>query len=271
MGVAIFDDDEISHDSYIVPKGSSNPLVTIYPRTIGGLIQESGVVEKIITLKSYLIPPKLGNTRSYVEDFMHNLNEQIGGKEATLECNGNQYLKANVKGINYDTFITKDFIRYGIDFELNDQNDGEEIRQLDVPDLLGFSRGRTITFETQLSDLSYRTFTFWHNFDQVQNLETNVTISHSEQYGGAGKVIRNGGFENIICNGWIIGPETNNRKNLEAYFYNIMNAVVGRLGTIDINNGERIITNAFLKDMNPEDNCNPTLRYTLTFLASLQC
>ena len=75
MGAAIFGTDQISHDSYIVFKATNSPIIVTYPRTIGGILQESGIVEKSIDLKSDIITPD-GATRLSLENFFHLLNEK---------------------------------------------------------------------------------------------------------------------------------------------------------------------------------------------------
>lgn len=270
MSIALFDGDQISHDSYLIPHGRNSPIVKSFPRIIGGILQESGVVEKTLTLKSYLIPPASAS-RKDVEDFFHDLNEKIGSKEATLEVNGNTYPFANVRNINYDPFITNKFTKFEIDFELNNQNTDLDIRQLSVPGLQNFTRGRKMVFESEMDDGSIKTFYFWHNFDVIKNFETEITIKHSDIYGGTGGVIRVGGFEKIICKGWIIGPDAiGNRRNLEAYFYNCINGPLGRLGTLTIGN-DQVIEKCILTDITVEDSTKIAVRYELTFIASLQC
>ncbi len=269
MAYPTFDGDVIGHGGHLVIGGSSNPELTIYPRTIGGVIQESGVVDKNISLKTWLVPPSTV-TRGDVENYFNLLNEKIGVKEASLVVNDNTYLKANVKNIDYDRFVTNKFIRYTINFQLNDQNTGNVVRQLTTPGLLGFSRGRPLRFKTTADTGKIRTFTFWHNFDSIRNFETQITIKNSTPYGGSTRVIRVGGFEKHICSGWIIGPNDNNRQNLEAYFYNCINGPLGKIGTLYLDDG-RIINKAFFSDISVEDSTNIAVRYELTFTVSLQC
>lgn len=272
MGAAQFGSDIISHDSYIVFKASNQPVVVTYPRTIGGVLQESGVVEKSINLKSYIITPD-GATRLSLENFFHLLNEKIGSKEDTLTVNGNSYPKVNGRNISYDRYKINKFTRFEIDFELNDQNVGGTIRQLPVTGLEDFSRGRKLSFVTTMEDGTSRTFNFWHNFDNIRNFETQIAIKRSNEY-GTGRVIRVGGFEKIICMGWIIGPENSptvkNRTVMEAYFYNIINGPLGRLGTL-YHDGTLIANNCILTEFSMDDSTRFSLNYELTFLVSLQC
>jgi hypothetical protein len=271
MSVALFDGDELSTESYVTFRGSSQPHIIIYPRTIGGIIQESGIVEKSLKLHSYLVPPA-NSSREDIENFFHEMNERIGIKEATLTCNGNDYLKANVKSIDYDRIITDGFLKHTIDFELSDQNsESSVIRQLATPDLVNFSRGRKMAFTTIMEDGSERTFNFWHNVDVVKPFETDVSIKVStNQLGTTGKVIRVGGFERNVCMCWIIGPDNDTRKNLEGYFYNIINGPLGRLGTLVID-GTQTINKALLTEFSMDEGPLASLHYEVTFLSSLQC
>lgn len=269
MGQATFDGRDILTDSYAVMKGSSSPTIKLFPRTIGGLIEESGVVEKNILLKSYLIPPN-GSTRKDIEDFFHTMNEEIGPLEGTLSLNGNDYLNCNVKGITYNPHFVNNFVEYVIEFVLGNQNTGSNIRQLTLPQMVNFNRGRKATFRNQMEDLTYKTFTFWHNVDLTKNFETQLSVKHDKQFGGYSRIIKVGGFEKIVCEGWIIGPDTHNRRNLEAYFYNIMNGPLGRIGTLVID-GNQTIEKCFFSEMTMEDSAHASLKYTLNFLSSLQC
>ena len=117
MSEAYFDGDQISHNSYIVPNGTNTPRIITYPRTIGGILQESGVTEKRLQLRSYLIPPD-GGSREDVENYFHELNERIGSKEATLLVNGNHYPNCSVENIQYEDKIVKNFIRFDVNFLL---------------------------------------------------------------------------------------------------------------------------------------------------------
>ena len=141
-----------------------------------------------------------------------------------------------------------------------------------VPGLEDFTRGRKMSFINEMEDGTTRTFEFWHNFDMIKNLETQITIKRTTEIEGQSpsKVIRVGGFEKVICQGWIIGPEVETRRNLEAYWYNIMNGPMGRLGTLNIEDNQTI-ENCVLTNMDVEDSTHIAVRYTLTFLVSLQC
>lgn len=270
MSQPTFDGDVIGHGGHLILNGSSAPEITIYPRTIGGIIQESGVVDRTVSLQTYIIPPPSA-TRGDVENYFNLLNELIGVKEADLQVNDNTYIDANVKSIDYDKFITNKFTKYVVNFQLNDQDTGSTVRQLTVPEIVGFTRGRPLRFKTVMDDNSERTFTFWHNFDNIRNFETQVTVKPSNQFGGSSRVIRVGGFEKHICSGWIIGPNTiNNRRNIEAYFYNIINGPLGKIGTLYLSDG-RIIYKAFLSDFSMEDSSAVAVKYELTFIVSLQC
>ena len=267
MSIALFDGDEISSESYCVFNGSSQPDIITFPRTIGGLIQESGIVEKVINLKSYIIMP-VGKTRADVEDYFHQLNEKVGAKEASLIVNDNEYLLANGKGIDFDFNPTNRFAKFNAQFHLNNQDTSGVIRQLTCPGLEGFTRGRKSTFVTTMEDGTEKTFTFWHNFDVVKNLEVQIKLADPTRL-QTSNIIRTGGFEKIICRGWIVGPEVDARRNLEAYFYNIMNGPLGRIGSLSIDGN--LIENAFFSDFSNEDTNRSSSYYECSFLTSLQC
>jgi len=265
-----FDGDQVATEGYGVLSGRSSPFVVLYPRTVGGILQESGVVTKRLNLRSYLIPPSTA-TRKTIEEYCNSLNEQIGTKEANLILNGNTYLNCNVENIDYDLEKVKNYIRYTIGFIIGDQNTGGSVRQLSVSDLLGFTRGRVMTFQSTLDDFTNRTFTFWHNTDKVRNFETQITVTYTDSFGGGSRIIRVGGFERIRCECWILGLDEGqlNRKNLEAYFYNMINGPLGRLGTLVIN-GETL-KNCFFESASMSDETGIGINYNLSFLKSLAC
>lgn len=264
MSALIFDGDEISHNSYLVLRGYSQPRVITYPRTIGGLLQESGIIQKTIQAHSYLIPPPSG-TRLDVENFFHLLNEKLAQKESDITVNGNTYLKANCRDIEYGEDIVDNYIRYVINFELNSQQSTSTRRQLSVPGLENYSRGRKLRFDTE----DGKSFHFWHNFDNIRKLETQISFKTTNP-DKINKVVRVGGFERIKCIGWIIGPDVQTRRNLEAYFYNIMNGPIGMIGNL-YHDGVLIAENCFLEEMTHENSTAIAIRYELTFLASVQC
>jgi hypothetical protein len=202
---------------------------------------------------------------------MHELNELLASGDGDLVVNGNTYKNAHAKTSTQNFIITNNRIQFTTEFILGDQQIGPDTYQLPVVGLQDYSRGRKMQFKSQLEDGSYRTFNFWHNFDNIKDYETFLVIKHSFSYGGHARVIKVGGFEKIVCNGWIIGPDTNTRNPLEAYFYNIISGPLGRLGTLSVDGSGDVIENAYLQEMTMEDTTNPTVKYQLTFIASIQC
>ena len=270
MSIPLINGEQVGNDGYLVPKGVSNPRVIIYPRTIGGIIEESGVVEMTFALRCYLVVPS-NTTRDQLETLFNSLNERYANQKVVLTANGNVYNDVYIKNIDYDLIIVNNFTHFTIHCILGDQPLGtnNSPNQLDCSGLQGFSRGRVLKFTTIWDDNSQHTFQFWHNFDSVRNFETQVTVKSSTQFGGNARIFVAGGFEKMVCQGWIIGPDTNTRKNLEAYFYNIMNGPLGHIGVVQL--GTQVWQRCFLQEINVEDSTAPTLKYTLTFLTSLQC
>lgn len=283
MGIPVYDGDQVGNDGYAILSGSSVPRVIIYPRTLGGYILESGVVTKKLALKTYLVPPT-GTTRLERENFYNLLNEQVAGKSATLELNGNEYLNCDVGSIDYELSpVSMEAMRYTINFVLGDQNESGTIRQLAVPDLSDFSRGRKATFVTELEDGDERTFNLWHNVDKIRNLEVKITIHATKSFGGGSRTVRRGGFERIMVDAWIkfddeAGVET--RKSVEAYFYNVINGPLGRVGTLILaaptsiignSQSKNIFNHVFFESMTMGSETHATLKYQITFLSSLQC
>lgn len=274
----------IATDAYLEPRGLSNPRLISYPRTVGGIIEESGILEQSLLLHCYMIGNPL-HTRTILENMMHELNEIVGpvGSQGdiyqysgSLSVNGNTYNNVYIKTITYGPVINNVTIQYTIEFILADQNTGNQfnntgstINQLSCSGLKNFSRGRKMTFTTQLSDGTFRTFNFWHNFDNLKHYETYLVIKHSFSYGGHARVIKVGGFEKIVCDGWLADDDCP-RQFIEAYFYNMINGPLGRIGTLVVDNSQTI-TNAFLQYVTTENTPRSACKYQLIFIASLQC
>jgi len=265
MSIAYFNGDQISNDSFVTFSATGRVIVETYPRTIGGVLKESGIVDRNLTLHSYLVLPDSA-TRLDLENFFNSLNEQIGPGSGTLQVNGNTYNNLVVNSINYDTFKTKKFIRYTVGFKFEDQTDDGVIRQLNVPNLQDFSRGRKLRFDSYEDGKSFH---FWHNFDNIRTLETSVRQKNPGVDENS-RVTKTGGFEKITCYGWILGPEQNTRQNFEAYFYNIINGPLGKLGTL-YHDGEKIAEYAMFTEFSMDDSLGTGINYVLSFLTSLQC
>jgi hypothetical protein len=269
MSIPLINGEQVGNDGYLVQKGISNPRLIIYPRTIGGIIEESGLVEMNFMLKCYLVVPS-NTTRDQLETFFNTLNEKWVNQSVTLTANGNVYQNVYIKSIDYDLIIVNNYTHFTIHCILGDQNSGTDIpNQLGCNLLQSFSRGRILKFTTIWDDSSQHVFQFWHNFDTVRNFETQINLKSSTIFGGNTKVIVAGGFEKLVCQGWIIGPDTKTRQTLEAYFYNMINGPLGHIGVMQL--GTQVWQRCFLQEISVEDSTNPTLKYTLTFLTSLQC
>jgi len=271
MAFPTFDGDQIATDGDSILSGRSTPFVILYPRTIGGIIQESGVVEKNLDLRAYLIPPK-GTTRKEIENFQTELNERIGVKnQKNLIIHENVYPNCDVEAIEYDKDIVSNFIRYNIRFKIGDQNTDGSIRQIDTPGLSDFSRGRRLSFKSRIDDFSFRTFDFWHNQDTFRNFDTEITVKYTDSFGGGSRIIKVGGFERFVCECWILGQDepNANRKNVEAHFFNMINGPLGRLGSLFVQGTE--LKNVFFESVVMQAPSGVGQRYSMTFLKSLAC
>jgi len=262
---------QLGHDGYGLWTGSSAPNVKTFPRTIGGIIKPSNQISKTVTANIYLVPPS-GTTKTRVEYFQYQLNEELAKSPGTLLLSGNSYENVYVAGINFDPVITNNFLRYTIDFVLGDQDDGGVVNQLTAPDLYNFSRGRTLSFTTTQLDDEEKTFDFWHNVDSVRNLEVGISVLNSGKDGKEGKVIKSGGFEKISCACWFVTFNSDSRTSIEAYLYNMLNGPLGQVGTLVYNApGNNTWNNCFLQGIRMGDELFAGARYELEFLTPLQC
>lgn len=282
-GIPYFCGLRLAHSAEIVAMDASvQPIVKVYPRTIGAVLKGGGVVSKTITLSCRVIPPQ-GTSRAALEQFMHTLNEQFGPMKGVLLVDGNEINDCAIARINYEPKIVNNYLVYTIDFEmgvqiLSGETPPEETgpRQLVPLRLLSDTRGRPAqfvkTYGSGLDEVT-RTFNFWHNVDIVRNLENRLNIELHDKYDKDQSIKFNGGFETITAYCWMTAApqyqEDGWRQTIGAYFYNIMNGPLGDIGTLYLG-GNTIETCLFTNFKMTE--AHPTsARYELTFLVSLQC
>lgn len=279
-GIPYFCGDRLAHNAEITSMAANvQPIVKVYPRTIGAILKGGGTAKKTLTLTCRVIPPS-GVSRADVEQFMHTLNENFGPRMGTLEVDNNEYLNCAINRITYDPKIVNNYLIYDIEFDLGVQLDGplpnNVTRQLVPSKLFADTRGRPAqfikTYGEGLDEVT-RTFNFWHNVDIVRNLENRLTIELFDKYSKDESIKFNGGFETITAYCWMKAAgedqEDGWRQTVGAYLYNIMNGPLGDMGTLTL--GGNVISFCLFTDVKLTGVWPTSARYELTFLVSLQC
>jgi hypothetical protein len=276
FGVPYFNDVKLAQGCIVSDmQGTCGVTMKSYPRNMGGLVKSNGTVEKTMTLNCFIIVPA-ETTRSDVEILMNILNEQFAFKSGILSVDDNEYLDCYIQSISYDDTITNRFLRYTISVKMGIQNIDGVIRQLIPGELYYLDKGRMGIFTSNDTD---KVFEFIHNVDMVRNMTSNVSSKPAQNYRGVTglhkdtKQTVSGGFEEIKLMCWAVAHESSSeigwKQTAEAYMYNIINGPVGDIGQLKV--GEVIIENAVLNGAVMTELKPSSLRYELTFTASLQC
>lgn len=282
LGIPYFCGYRIAHNAEITSMTANvQPIVKVFPRTIGGVLKGGGAVSKSITLTCRVIPPD-GTSRAALEQFMHTFNETYGPLQGILLMDDNEFTDCSIAKITYEPKIVNNYLVFNIDFEMGVQKADEESptplvpRQLIPSRLYADTRGRPAQFSKIYGeglDEVTRTFNFWHNVDIVRNLENRLTIELSDKYSKDNVIKFNGGFEMITAYCWMKAAqeyqEEGWRQTVSAYIYNIMNGPLGDIGTLYL--GGNVITPCIFTDVKLMEVFPTSARYELMFMVSLQC
>lgn len=280
LGIPYFCGDRLAHNAEVTAMyGNVQPIVKVYPRTIGGVLKGGGTVSKTLTLTCRVIPPA-DTSRAALEQFMHTLNETFGPQIGTLEIDNNEFLNCAINRIDYEPKIVNNYLVYTIEFELGVQLDGPlpgpTPRQLVPSMLFADTRGRPAQFTKTYGeglDAVTRTFDFWHNVDIIRNLENRLTIELFDKNSKDKSIKFNGGFETVTAYCWMKAAQEHQeegwRQTVGAYIYNIMNGPLGDMGTLRL--GGNVIDLCLFTDVKLTELWPTSARYELTFLVSLQC
>ena len=264
-GVPYFNGDPLCHNGLITSMNASvQPIMTVYPRTIGGVLKAGGVNTKTISLDCSIITPT-DATRSECEDLMNTINEKFGPATGTLVVDDNSYPNCSVNGIKYDSKIVDNFIKFSIEFRLGDQTDAS----ITPLHLYEDTRGRVGSFTVE----DKGTFTLLHNVDITRDLANDLTIKIADKDDSDEVMTFSGGFETITAYCWMKAAgdqqEDGWKQTVGAYIYRIMTEVVGEMGTLSL--GTSVINNCLFTDVTLNEVWPTSARYQLTFLVSLQC
>lgn len=266
-GIPYFCGEQLAHNGRITSMvGSVQPIMKVYPRTIGGVIKAGGTNDKVITVECGIISPP-DATRAQVEEMMNTLNEKFGPKVGTLLIDDNEYLNCAINTITYDTDLTDGYLKFTIDFHLGVQEDGG-YRQLTPSHLFYDSRGRVGIFQSQ-----GKTFHIVHNIDITRNLENRLDIEVADKNDKDKTIKFNGGFEMVTGYCWMKAAEEYQedgwRQTVGAYIYDIMTGPLGDIGTLTIDT--MTIKNCLFTSVKLLEVYPTSARYQLEFIVSLQC
>lgn len=275
-GIPFFCGERLAHIGKVVSMaGSIQPVMKVYPRTIGGVLKAGGVVSKTLTMECQVIPPTTA-TRGDVEEFMNTINEKFGPHKGILRVDDNEFLQCAINTIKYDPKVVNNFLTYTIEFNMGVQSETTVIRQLTPSKLFADTRGRPGLFVSQHSvDGSEinREFEIWHNMDIVRDLENRLKIELYDVNSADNTIEIEGGFERITGYCWMKASgedqEDGWRQTVGAYIYNIMNGPLGQRGVLYL--GGKTINNALFTDVKLTEVFPTAARYELTFIVSLQC
>ena len=271
-GIPYYNGNRIAHNAEITSMvGEVQPIVKVYPRTIGAVLRGGGVTSKTLNLNCRTIPP-VGTSRASVENFMNEWNEKYGVDTGTLTVDENDYLDCAIDTVNYDPKIINNYLTYDVNFRLGVQTEDtfDTPRQRVPSKLYEDTRGRTGLF---VSGDSGKQFKIWHNMDIVRNLENRLTIELYANESSDNSIKFNGGFETIVGTCWMKASGEDQhvgwKQTVGAYIYNIMNGPLGDIGTLYLGGNE--IKNCLWTKVTLEEVYPTSARYQLEFIVSLQC
>ena len=199
-GIPYFCGQRLAHNAQVTSMiGNVQPVMKVYPRTIGGVLKAGGKVAKTLTLTCRTIPPSTAS-RGDVEQFMNTINETFGPLTGTLMVDDNEYLSCAINSISYEPIIVNNFLIYTIEFNLGVQSETTTVRQLTPLRLYEDTRGRPGLFVSKytLDDVeTVKQFKIWHNMDIVRNLENRLKIELYDKNNKDNIITMEGGFEKI--------------------------------------------------------------------------
>lgn len=275
-GIPYFVGERIAHTGYISDMVASvQPIMKVYPRTIGGVLKAGGITNKVITVENSIIGDGT-QTRGDFEEYMHEFNEKFGPQKGTLRIDDNSYPNCSINTIKYSPNINKNFITQTIDFSLGEQSETTDIAQLVPGTLYEDTRGRPGLFVATIGkgvDAVRREFKLWHNMDITRDLENRLTMELHDVNSTDNTIKFNGGFETITGYCWMKAAEEDQeigwRQTVGAYIYNIMNGPLGNFGTLYL--GGKTINNCLFTSVKLQSVHPTSARYEVTLHVSLEC
>lgn len=263
-----FKGQEFAHNASVTSMdGFCSPVLKSYPRNIGVVIRDPGVVYRTLGLRCVIVPPETA-TRSDIENFMNDLNEGFVCKgKSDLFINGNTFKNCAIESIDYDTTF-RNLLLFDANFVFGQQAEDATCRQIILKNFSSMSRGRAGTFTTSYGDNAGNVLHIFNNVDIFRHLRANVRMKayeNREKY-----VDVDGSYEEINCLCWAYtNVEIDWKQSIEGYIYNIMFGPLGDIGTLVVNETE--IENCMLTGVKLNTVHPTSASYELTFIASLQC
>lgn len=238
-------------------KAGGRPI--IYPRAKGVGIKELTIPEITLTLHCWSIFNSVQTKENRMRDIANRFTPSTA---YTVDVSHNTYNNAYFQSFNVEQ-EDKLWVRYSFTFLLGDQ--GTTTITANLKDGAGTMAVFTVQ-NSKVFGYTLRTageFQFWaHQFGTIGagwNQQVHVGNIYTIKPLG-------GGVINLTISGWVIGPDTATRQNIEKFFYSMARDPVGRTGTLLVsgNSYENCFMSGF--DMDAEDTkcVNYSAQFTTT-------
>ena len=258
--------------AYGVITGSSEPKIETISRTSGMVVRESLVYNRTIAVSGWKMLPS-NYTRKDLESYMHRMAEVFGCNKGDLYVSGNTYPNAVLSGWSIDEWDYNRTLKGTLTFDITEQ---VQDNQFTVENIHRWSNAYPAHFQVK----NYITGKI-HNFEFRQHVFSTPMLlpkaaSKSEDGHENERYSVRAGL-NLSCKAWVFYGDPNqgihlnaSRKNLEAYFYNIICGPLGRIGTLNVTGN--IYNNAFFQSFSQDDTGTQHFAtYSLKFILSPQC
>lgn len=264
---------QISQVTRVTFSGNSNPVESVFPRSLGVLLKPSNKAERIIELQCmWSIKDQ---TKTEVEKLQHDLvEEMVARREQNLSVNGNIYERVIVANISQKILEQNEYFVYTVQFRLHYAQDFMNSLVSSTQVREGYFTYNYGDKDQEQSEFRIRFYNNWEagfngsfgNQEEIRKLMAN------------GKTYNlSGGKESIELNCWLVQTPT---QHIESYFFNLIcgPGPLGKLGALYLD-GEtytKVIMTNFSQELirgnKGSDNAGAsTTYYSLTFVTSVKC
>lgn len=239
---------------------SANAQAVVFPRGFGTFIKGLTIPEIRLTVNCWSIFTSVQSKEQRINDEIP--NRFTIGSLCTVVVSGNTYNNCRLESYSVND-EDKLWANYTFTFLLGDQG------TTSITASLRDGAGTAATFvvpNLQSLDRTIRTggtFTFWsHAYaSAASNWAASVETGSIHTIKPLG-----GGSRTITVRGWVIGPTTNIRTNLEKYFYSMSRDACGRIGILNVSGNSYL--DCFLQSVSMDGDDVKSLNFTASFLTS---